>query len=200
MEQLTEQWNQLQRPVKFLIVVLIWGFMGGGYYSLFYQDQFKAYQFEVRKFKQARKKRDELQTIQFNIERWKSRIAQLDGELERAKLLLPTKKYLPKLLRRIDELARKSGLEIVKFNPRRNPKRGFYSEVPVQISVNGTFYEVMMFMNKVSNLQRIVTMDTLELGRPSFKNQKMMLNANFRLVTYRYHGTQKKKKKRKRRR
>jgi type IV pilus assembly protein PilO len=200
MEQFQEQWNTLPLSVKFLLVVVIWGLMGGLYYFMMYEDQLNSYKRLVRSFKEVRKQRDKLQTIQFNIERWKSEIARLDGELEKAKLLLPTKSYIPKLLRRLDDLARKSGLDINQFNPKRPKRRGFYTEVPFQVKMQGTFFELMVFLNKVSNLQRIVTMDSLDVSNSVFKNQKMSLTARFRLVTYRYRGTKKKKKRRRRRR
>lgn len=200
MDQFLEQWNALPTAVKFLLVVVVWILIAGMYYLMSYEDQVNQYNRLVRTFKKVRKDRDKLQTIQFNIERWKSEIARLDGELEKAKLLLPTKRYLPKLLRRIDDLARRSRLEIIRFNPSGRRKKGFYSEVPIRVEVNGSFYEVMGFLNQVSNLQRIVTMRRLDVSRPQFKNQKMMLNARFQLVTYQYHGKRKKKRRKRRRR
>jgi type IV pilus assembly protein PilO len=133
MDQFLEQWKTLPAAVKFLLVVVVWGAMAGMYYFLMYEDQVNMYNRLVVTFKEVRKKRDKLQTIQFNIERWKSETARLEGELEKAKLLLPTKKFLPKLLRRIDDLARRSRLEIILFNPRTARKRGFYSEVPIKV-------------------------------------------------------------------
>lgn len=200
MEQFGEQWRELPRAGKAFLVIIIWGLMGAGYYFLMYEDQVKSYKRLVHDFNQARKKRDSLQTIQFNIEQWKSRIAQLDGELASLKLKLPTKKYLPKLLQNIDARARRANLEIIKFNPRRNVKRGFYSEVPISITVKGTFFECMNFLTSIGSLSRIVTIGRLRITDPNFKNQKMMIQADFRLVTYRYHGAQKKKKKKGRRR
>jgi len=195
MEQFGEQWDSLPLAAKAFMGIVIWGLMGGAYYLLIYEDQVKNYKNYVIQFNQARKKRDKLQTIQFNIEQWKSRIAQLDGELERLKLKLPTKKYLPKLLQNIDARARRANLEIIQFNPQRNVKRGFYSEVPIKITVKGTFFECMNFLTSIGSLSRIVTIGRLNISQPRFKNQKMMIEAKFRLVTYRYHGTQKKKKK-----
>lgn len=200
MDQITEQWNKLPLAAKFLIVVLIWCAMAGGYYFMYYEGQKNQYSRLYRDFQSARKKRDKLRTIQFNISRWQAEIARLDGELAKATTLLPTSKELPTLLRRIDSLGRKSGLEISRFTPRREKLKKFYSEVPISISVRGTFYELMIFLNKVSNLDRIVTISAITLSTPEFKNQKLLLKAKFSLVTYRYLTKEDKKKRRRRRR
>ena len=200
MDQITEQWNKLPLAAKFLIVVLIWCAMAGGYYFMYYEGQKAEYSRLYRDFKSARKKRDKLRTIQYNITRWQAEIARLDGELAKATTLLPTRKELPTLLRRIDSLGRKSGLEISRFAPQREKLKKFYFEVPISIAVRGTFYELMIFLNKVSNLDRIVTISSISLSSPEFKNQKLLLRAKFSLVTYRYlsKAEQKKKKKVKR--
>lgn len=198
MEQIVQQWNDLPRPAKFLIVVLIWGAMFGGYYFLYYEDQRIRYIRYYNEFRQARKQRDKLRTILFNITRWQAEIARLDGELAKATTLLPTSKEIPTLLRRIDNLGRKSGLAIARFRPGREKAQKFYSEVPIRIGVKGTFYELMIFLNKVSNLDRIVTIKSVSLTNPVFKNQKLVLNARFQLVTYRYRSGKKKKRRRRR--
>ncbi|TNE52207.1 MAG: hypothetical protein EP343_02060 [Deltaproteobacteria bacterium] len=200
MEQIIQQWNDLPRAAKFLIVVLIWGAMFGGYYFMYYEDQQRRYRVYYNQFRDARKQRDKLRTILFNISRWQAEIARLDGELAKATTLLPTSKELPTLLRRIDNLGRKSGLEILRFRPGREKPKQFYSEVPIRIGVKGTFYELMIFLNKVSNLDRIVTIQSVSLTNPTFKNQKLLLGAKFQLVTYRYRSRDSKKKRRRRRR
>lgn len=197
MEQIVAQWNNLPRPVKFLIVVLIWGILFGGYYFMYYEDQKGQYDRLYSEFKEVRKQRDKFQTIQFNIARWQAEIARLDGELAKAKTLLPNEKELPLLLQHIDSLGRKSGLEILRFAPSKEARKQFYSEVPITIEVKGTFYELMIFLNKVSNLDRIVTINAVTLAQPTFKNQKLSLTARFQLVTYRYLSKTSAKKKRK---
>jgi type IV pilus assembly protein PilO len=164
----------------------MWILMAGGYYFLFYGDQENQYNRLVREFSEIRKQRDTFQTIQFNIGRWQAEIARLDGELDKATTQLPTDKELPSLLQRIDDLARKSGLEIARFTPQKDKPMGFYAEVPIRVEVKGTFYELMIFLNQVSNLDRIVTIDSVDLSNPQFKNQKLLLQAQFHLITYRY--------------
>lgn len=197
MEQIIAQWNNFPRPVKFLLVVLVWGVLFGGYYFLYYEDQKSQYFRLYNEFKDVRKQRDKFQTIQFNIARWQAEIARLDGELAKAKTLLPNEKEIPLLLQRIDNLGRKSGLEILRFAPAKEKNQQFYSEVPITIEVKGTFYELMIFLNKVSNLDRIVTINAVALTQPTFKNQKLALTARFQLVTYRYLSKTPSQKKRK---
>ncbi len=193
MEGFLEQWNSLTKPVKFLIVVAIWIALAAGYYFLFFQEQQQLYNRLVQEFMELRNKRDILRTIQLNLDRWKAEIARLDAQLEKAKTLLPTKEELASLVRHLDSLAQKSGLKLNSFRPRPERKMGFYAEVPISVEVESSFLELMIFLSKISSLDRIVTVKDLSLHNPRLKNQKLILDAQFKLVTYRYLKTIQKK-------
>jgi type IV pilus assembly protein PilO len=56
------------------------------------------------------------------------------------------------------------------------------------------------FLDQVSKLDRIVTVDNIKMGSPKREGGEMLLNSSCRLVTYRFTNTQvskpdKKKKK-----
>lgn len=195
MDQFWDQWNKIPLAGKALILVILWATMALGYNFSIRGDQVNKYRGLARQFRQVRRKREKYETIAQNRPRWEAEVARLRGELAKAQTLLPTKKEIPNLLQKIDDLGNKSGLKIGSFLPRRERARGFYSEVPMDMAVNGTFYEVMVFFDKVSNLDRIVNVTRIRLSSPKFKNQKLLLKANFRLITYRFIAPTRRKKK-----
>ncbi len=186
MDEFWEQWNKIPRAGKFLIVIGIWALAAIGYYFAYYEDQVREFEGLAEQFRQVRRTREKHQAIARNLPRWEAEIARLRGELAKAERLLPKKKEIPDLLKRIDDLSKRSGLKLNRFKPLREQNMGFYAKVPMSMEVSGTFYEIVVFFDKVSNLDRIVNIMKIRLERPTLKNQKLILSSRFQIVTYRF--------------
>lgn len=195
MEQFLEKWNKLPTATKFVIIPIVWVLLGVGHYFLIYQEQEAEYIRLKSNFASERKKHDKYELVKQTLPRLKAQMKHHERQLNRAKTRLPTKKEIPVLLRKIDNLGKDERLHIKRFRPARPVPKGLYAEVPVDLQVQGTFTELMGFFNKVSNLDRIVHITRLRLSNPRFKNQKLLLAANFRLITFRFLGKKRKKKK-----
>ena len=186
MDEFWDQWNKIPRAGKFLIVVLLWAAAGIGYYFAYYEEQVQQFEGLANQFRQVRQTREKHQSIARNLPRWEAEIARLRGELAKAERLLPKKKEIPDLLKRIDDLSKRSGLRLNRFKPKKEQTMGFYAKVPMDMEVSGTFYEIVVFFDKVSNLDRIVNVMKIRLERPALKNQKLVLTSRFQIVTYRF--------------
>ncbi|MCB9637425.1 MAG: type 4a pilus biogenesis protein PilO [Myxococcales bacterium] len=186
MNQTLEQWTNLHIAMKTLVLVFLWGLVVSGYYFMYYQDQENSYRMLLVQFKNKRKERTKYQTTAQNLPLWKEEVKRLEEERKKAQTLLPTAKEIPTLLRKLDSLANKSGLEITVFNPLRTLRKRYYEEVPTRMAASGTFYELMVFFDKVSHLDRIVNISGFNLNNPMLRNQKIVLQSSFMLTTYRY--------------
>lgn len=196
MNQVMEQWSSLHIAIKTFALVFLWGVVVGGYYFMYYEEQAIKYRGLLGTFKQKRQERTKFQTTAQNLPLWKEEVKRLEEERKKVRTLLPTASEIPNLLRKIDDLANKSGLEITLFNPTRPVRKAYYEEVPTQMRASGTFYEMMVFFDKVSHLDRIVSVSNFNFSSPRLRNQKILLQASFLLTTYRYIEQQKGPKKR----
>ena len=103
-----------------------------------------------------------------------------------ASKLLPEKQEIPSLLTSISETGRASGLDFHSFIPQGENKQEFYAEIPVNIKMQCSYHDIGVFLDKISKLDRIVTVANLSMGAPKNQNGEMMLNTSFRLITYRF--------------
>ena len=131
----------------------------------------------------------------------------LDRDLKVAISMLPDKKEIPSLLKKLSDEAEKFGLEVYYFEPLAERKHEFYAEVPVSMKVKGSFHEVLGFFDSVNKLARIVNVSDLEMkviGDNSsakkedkkkskvttsfggFQPNKTALDIAFRATTYRF--------------
>ncbi len=121
-----------------------------------------------------------------NRKAFEERLARLEGQLKRAMTQLPDESEIPALLSDIDASARKSGLEVRKFQPLGEVKQEYYAEVPVQIAMEGSFHEVGVFFDRVAKMNRIVSAKDIVLGDVREESNEASLQVSGKVVTFRY--------------
>lgn len=131
-------------------------------------------------------KRDEATRRAANRPAFQAKVAQLQVDLNKALRELPDGREIPALLSDIDGLARKSGLEVRKFQPLPEVTREYYAEVPVQIVMDGGFHEVGTFFDKVSKMNRIVSVADVLLSDAAENAGDTVLTVSGKVVTYRF--------------
>ncbi len=76
---------------------------------------------------------------------------------------LPEKTDVESLIVDVSQTALANGLEVKKFQPSGEVKKGFYAELPISLQVTGTFHELASFISGVAALPRIVTIHDMQL-------------------------------------
>jgi len=104
--------------------------------------------------------------------------------------LLPKQKEIPNLLRNISDLGKDAGLDFLSFKPSNEIPKDFYAEIPVEITISGPYHNLGYFLDQVSKLDRIVTVNNIKMSNPRKEGAEMVLNSSCRLVTYMFTNTQ----------
>jgi type IV pilus assembly protein PilO len=120
------------------------------------------------------------------LDEHKAERAAVELQLKAASLLLPKQKEIPSLLTNISEQGSNSGLEFISFQPRDERNEQFYAMIPVAITVSGTYHKIGSFLDKISKLNRIVSVNNISLGSPKVTSGEVILTASMELVTYRF--------------
>ncbi len=133
-----------------------------------------------------RVKRDEAKARADNKGEFEAEVEQLQADLKQALKELPDDREIPGLLSEIDALARKSGLEVRKFQPLAESSHEYYADVPVQIIMEGSFHEVAIFFDRVGKMSRIVSVEDIEMKEPKDSGSETTLTVEGKVVTYRF--------------
>jgi type IV pilus assembly protein PilO len=145
---------------------------------------------EVRKLKSQMQdlngKLNESRLIAADIPRFEQEKEDLERKLKEAVSQLPNEKEIPDLIESISDAGKSSGLKILLFKPQKEVKRGFYAEVPVNMTVDGKFESLYNFSAKVGALPRIVNISNLDIASLGHKNRVPMLKASFVTTTFRF--------------
>ena len=123
-----------------------------------------------------------------DLPKFKKEFEEVQREYDATSILLPKSQEIPNLLRSISDLGRNAGLDFVKFVPGAEIPKDFYAEIPVDISIIGPYHNLGSFLDKVSKLDRIVTVNNINVDKSSGPkdDKEILLNSSCRLVTYRF--------------
>ncbi len=180
----------LQSKIKILIAVIILVVAVVLFYFLRYSPLHK-------KIVSLEQQRNQIETRLAKVKKRaqdRERLAREVAETERVFLklseLLPKEKEIPTLLKDISALGTNAGLDFLSFKPGSDILKDFYAEIPVEIKVEGPYHNLGYFLDQVSKLDRIVTVNNIKLDSPSLQEGEMILGSDCTLVTYRFTNTQ----------
>ena len=129
---------------------------------------------------------DEKTRIVANLPKLQLEYDRLNRELAQALTELPNSKEIPSLLTNITSLGKNAGLDFLVFKPKPESAKDFYAEVPVEITVSGSFYSVANFFAAVSSLPRIVNIANVTFTDVKTVNNRIMTKVNCLATTFRF--------------
>ncbi|HTO90921.1 MAG TPA: type 4a pilus biogenesis protein PilO [Candidatus Sulfotelmatobacter sp.] len=98
-----------------------------------------------------------------DLPRFEAEYDQLHERWTTAAELLPTDRQMAALLRKITLSAQETGCQFVVFRPSSPRTETYYTEMPLQLQVNGGYHQVGSFLAELANMRRIITVGNLHL-------------------------------------
>jgi type IV pilus assembly protein PilO len=119
-----------------------------------------------------------------DLPRFEAEYEQLHERWSMAAELLPTDRELPTLLRRVTLAAQQTGCVFVSFRPSAPQQQQYYTQMPMQIQVNGGYHQVGSFLAELANLRRIITVSGVHLKPNSKADGIQTTTAEFTASAY----------------
>lgn len=182
-----EQLDQLTPLHRFLVLLLSLGIvLGGGWYFLL-SPKMETYS---RLEKDIQKLKKEIKTnrkIAANLEEREKELQAKRQEFIYAKRLLPQDaQALERLLASFERLGNDQGVEFLLFKPGGENKQDFFAQRSVQLRLEGAFYDLMRYFDRLSRLDRLVDLESVRFSPKGAKDaQSVMLSADAKLLVYR---------------
>ena len=177
--------NPIKYGILAIVVTLI--ILGGLYFDT--QKQINSLK-TIEKKEVTLKAEFELKADQAaKLDLYKDQLAEMQASFQAILRQLPERTDVESLLVDVSQTALANGLEIKKFQPSAEEKKGFYAELPISLEVTGSYHDLASFISGVAALPRIVTMHNLKLERKPADNkrsgaEKLQMMATAK--TYRY--------------
>jgi type IV pilus assembly protein PilO len=97
------------------------------------------------------------------LELYKEQLAEMEASFGALLRQLPETTEVESLLVDVSQTGLAAGLEIKKFKPSEEEKKGFYAELPISLEVSGSFHQLATFISGIAALPRIVTISDMNL-------------------------------------
>lgn len=175
------EWPLLVKLLCFLFVAVLVLFFS---YKLLVSDQ-------ISGFEQAQSQESELRTtyrtkyaVASRLEVYRQQMTDMENKFSQLLKRLPTSNETPGLLDDLSYVGTTSGLNFIKIGWMPEIKKEFYTELPIQIEVEGSYHEFGEFVGKVAKLPRIVSLHDFSIKATGDDQLLFSVVAK----TYRYEG------------
>lgn len=161
----------LKNPVLLRNVLCI--LLGLGALAVYFLTHFLPFGFKNRSEKIAvlkaeyEKKSTELARAKASVAdlpRFEAEYEMLHARWSAAAELLPIDRQNAGLLRKITLAGQQTGVSFVLFRPAPTKDQVYYTELPVEVMVQGRYHQVGSFLAELANMRRIVTVSTMKLS------------------------------------
>lgn len=134
------------------------------------------------------------QRVALVLPAYQAQIKAMDHRFQRFLTQLPDRTQIPSLLDNITLAGRSRGLNFELFQPGHRINKRFYQEIPVKLTVTGTYGQLGRFVAAVNALSRIVVFHDLDITRVPYTGKslaaralsKQKLTLQCTATTYRY--------------
>lgn len=124
------------------------------------------------------------------LDQKRAELRSLALELDRMKATLSEELDFPAFMKMVVTEARRVGLGVVSLKPTESKGHEFYVEQAFDLSFKGLYLQLLVFLERLSNVERIVRVDNFDLKRvTSSLGPYVELQGTIQIKTYRYRGS-----------
>lgn len=181
-----DKYAKLDKRTKYFIAAIVIMIPAAIFYLLFFQPQTEKISNLDKQIVGLRDDIAKVKKIASDLPKYKKELEEVQKEFEATSVLLPKSQEIPNLLRNISDLGKNAGLDFLTFTPGQEIPKDFYAEIPIDITIKGPYHNLGMFLDKVSKLDRIVTVNNITIDKPEQEGAEVMLNSSCKLLTYRF--------------
>jgi type IV pilus assembly protein PilO len=146
--------------ILFVVALMI----GAAYYYVYFNPLYQSNQQLNTKIKDKVAENNMLRTYEPKLAELNRNMAILQQQMEIQKKIVPDDKDADQFIKLLHDTAATSGIEIRRYTSMPVSNKEFYSEVPFAIDIDGPYYSVLNFFQRIAELERIVNIGNMQMG------------------------------------
>src|SRR5438093_1961394 len=147
-----KQWGVVVAAAALLTVAL--------YFTMF-KSQREANEVAQQALENKVRENAELESYRPKLAEIERQLASLKQQLEIERRIVPDEKEVDGFMRMLDSEAMKSGVELRRYTAKGVNSKDFYSELPFEMELDGPYYSMLNFFDRVGKLERIINVSGL---------------------------------------
>lgn len=179
-------------PVRIGAMVAVGVLIIGLGYWLIVKSQFEQLDTLVTQENSLKSEFETKQKEASNLQAYRNQLQLMNERFGAMLKQLPAKNEMPGLLEEISKTGVACGLRFELFAPQPEITHDFYVELPIKITVIGSYMQLATFLSRVAEMNRIVTLHEFTIVGESSKDHKTIssdqLVMNITAKIYRYRS------------
>ena len=106
---------------------------------------------------------DNAKTTAARLPEFRREVERKEATLQALSRILPSQKEVDDLLRKVQQLAAESSLDVLRFKPEATKPQNFYAEWPISLELDGSYHNLAYFFDRLSRLSRIMNVSNLKV-------------------------------------
>ena len=143
------------------LVIAVGALISAGLFFTIFKSQRDANESAQKALDAKVHENQELAPYQSRLAEINRQLASLAQQMEIEKRIVPDEKDIDGFMKMLDAEAAKTGIELRRYTAQATSSKEFYTEVPFEIELDGTYSSMMRFFDNVSKLERIVNVSNL---------------------------------------
>lgn len=157
-------------------------------FALLYFVYFKPQSTKLTALKQEREKTEaevtNLKQKNLQLSRIEEELVDLRKILNELEAIIPKRKEIWDILKKMQQLAINSRLNIVKFLPKGEVDMEFYYEWPISIEITGNYHNLAIFFDRLSNFSRLFNIEDFSIKSLGKQTESSTISAAYTAKTY----------------
>lgn len=157
-------------------------------FGLFYFLHYKGKHEELQSVRDERIRTEaeivELRAKKAQMDQIEKEIEEMRVTLSQLETIIPLKEEISDILRKIQQLAWDSRLNIEKFIPKADVDKEFYYEKPISIEITGNYHNLALFYDRLSNFSRLYNIEDFTIKSLREQTDASTISAQSTATTY----------------
>jgi type IV pilus assembly protein PilO len=156
-----ENFGEMSGMKQWLALVAGAALLSGAMYFLVFKSKQDANAQAQQTLSNKLRENAELESYRPKLKDMERQVANLKQQLEIERRIVPDEKEVDGFIKMLDAEAVRTGIEIRRYTAKPVTSREYYTEVPFEVEIDGPYYSVLNFFDRVGKLERIINVSNL---------------------------------------
>ncbi len=156
--------KQLPYVAKIGIVALVILLLAAGAYFYSLRPLAKANEADALTLRSKQSEVAQLTPYKAKLAELTAQTENLKAQIEAQRKIVPEEKEVPAFIILVEHEATAAGVEVRRYTPKETTPKEYYVEVPFEVDLDGPYYAVLNFYDRIQKLERIVNVSHLGMG------------------------------------
>jgi type IV pilus assembly protein PilO len=182
---LSDQIAKLPTVARVGVGAAVLALTGVAYYVVFYGDLASAIQAAKSREEQLSTELAEARKAEFAYQKDLAELTDRQQRQRELNKVLPVASEYPAFLSAVQNVANVAGVDLIAWTPSAEVPDQYFVRVPMKVEIAGRYHQIAKFFYGVSQLDRIINLENVNLGKPEIRGEDVFIHAEVLATAFR---------------